>query len=129
MLCLEAGKNVLCEKALTVNATQARKLFETAKAKGLFLMEAVWTRYFPLSIKVRELVTSGAIGKVHRVFADLSFAFAKGGREFDVPQRAQDDQPRSRRWRALGSGYLFFDLGFFKSCIIANHYREKRRQS
>jgi len=78
MLCLEAGKNVLCEKAFTVNAAQARKLVETAKAKNLFLMEAVWTRYFPLSIKIRELVKSGAIGKVHRVSADLSLAFDAG---------------------------------------------------
>ncbi|KAI2631926.1 NAD(P)-binding protein [Hypoxylon sp. NC1633] len=73
MLALEAGKHVLCEKAFTVNAAQARKLVETAKAKNLFLMEAVWTRYFPLSIKIRELVQSGAIGPVYRVIADNSF--------------------------------------------------------
>ncbi|KAI2468233.1 NAD(P)-binding protein [Annulohypoxylon bovei var. microspora] len=73
MLALEAGKNVLCEKALTVNAAQARKLVETAKAKNLFFMEAVWTRYFPLSIKIRELVSSGLIGPVYRVIADNSF--------------------------------------------------------
>ncbi|KAI1506547.1 hypothetical protein F5X99DRAFT_364622 [Biscogniauxia marginata] len=73
MLALEAGKNVLCEKAFTVNAAQARKLVETAKAKNLFLMEAVWTRYFPLSIKIRELVQSGLIGPVYRVIADNSF--------------------------------------------------------
>lgn len=73
MLCLEAGKHVLCEKAFTVNAAQAKKLVETAKAKNLFLMEAVWTRYFPLSIQVRKLITDGTIGSVHRVIADLSF--------------------------------------------------------
>ncbi|KAL2265659.1 hypothetical protein VTJ83DRAFT_6759 [Remersonia thermophila] len=72
MLALEAGKNVLCEKALTVNAAQARKLVETARAKNLFFMEAVWTRYFPLSVKVRELIKSGAIGPVYRTVADLS---------------------------------------------------------
>lgn len=73
MLCLEAGKHVLCEKAFTVNAAQAKKLVETAKAKKLFLMEAVWTRYFPLSIQIRNMITDGTIGKVHRVIADLSF--------------------------------------------------------
>ncbi|KAL2264133.1 hypothetical protein VTK26DRAFT_1654 [Humicola hyalothermophila] len=72
MLALEAGKNVLCEKALTVTASQARKLVETARAKNVFFMEAVWTRYFPLSIKVRELIASGAIGTVYRTVADLS---------------------------------------------------------
>nr|UMZ45329.1 hypothetical protein [Paramyrothecium sp.] len=73
MLALEAGQNVLCEKAFTVTAAQTRKLVETAKAKNLFLMEAVWTRYFPLSIKIRELITSGEIGTVYRTTADLSF--------------------------------------------------------
>lgn len=71
MLALEAGKNVLCEKALTVTASQSRKLIEAAKAKGVFFMEAVWTRYFPLSIKVRELVKEGAIGTVYRVIGKL----------------------------------------------------------
>ncbi|KAL7795166.1 hypothetical protein V8C37DRAFT_374713 [Trichoderma ceciliae] len=72
MLALEAGKHVLCEKAFTVNAAQARKLVETARAKNLFLMEAVWTRYFPLSIKIRELITAGEIGTVFRTIGDLS---------------------------------------------------------
>lgn len=72
MLCLEAGKNVLCEKALTVNAKQAKLLVEKAKEKNLFFMEAVWTRYFPLSIYVRELITSGKLGNIHRVLADNS---------------------------------------------------------
>ncbi|KAG9235005.1 putative Trans-1,2-dihydrobenzene-1,2-diol dehydrogenase [Amylocarpus encephaloides] len=72
MLCLEAGKNVLCEKAFTVNAEQTRRLVKKAKEKNLFLMEAVWTRYFPLSIKIREMITDGKIGEVLRVSADLS---------------------------------------------------------
>ncbi|KAL1793165.1 hypothetical protein ACET3X_008147 [Alternaria dauci] len=74
MLCLEAGKNVLCEKAFTVNAAQARKLAEVARSKNLFLMEAVWTRYFPLSIYVREQITSGRIGPITRVISDNSMA-------------------------------------------------------
>jgi len=44
-LCLEAGKNVLCEKAFTTNAPQLEELIKIAKQKNLFLMEAVWTRY------------------------------------------------------------------------------------
>lgn len=72
MLALEAGKNVLCEKALTVTAAQARKLVDTARAKGLFFMEAVWTRYFPISIQVRDLIKSGAIGNVYRTIGKSS---------------------------------------------------------
>ena len=74
MLCLEANKNVLCEKALTVNAAQAKALVAKAKEKGLFFMEAVWTRYFPLSIYVRDTITSGRLGSVQRVLADNSMA-------------------------------------------------------
>ena len=70
MLALQAGKNVLCEKALTVTASQAKKLVEVARAKNLFFMEAVWTRYFPLSIKIRELITSGEIGTVYRTIGE-----------------------------------------------------------
>ncbi|TQB68634.1 hypothetical protein MPDQ_003147 [Monascus purpureus] len=73
MLVLGSGKHVLCEKAFTVNATQAKILCETAKKKNLFLMEAVWTRYFPLSVQIRELIRKGEIGEVLRVVADNSF--------------------------------------------------------
>lgn len=73
MLALEAGKHVLCEKAFTVNAAQAKILCETAKKKNLFLMEAVWTRYFPLSVQVREAIKNGEVGEVLRVTADNSF--------------------------------------------------------
>lgn len=72
MLAFENNKPVLCEKALTVNAAQAKKLFEEAKKRNLFFMEAVWTRYFPLSIAVREKIRNGDIGEVLRVTADLS---------------------------------------------------------
>ena len=73
MLCLLNGKHVLCEKAFTVNAAQAKKLVETAKEKNLFLMEAVWTRFFPLSLQIRKMIEDGKLGSVHRVIADLSF--------------------------------------------------------
>ncbi|KAH7259816.1 hypothetical protein NW759_002731 [Fusarium solani] len=71
-LCLEAGKHVLCEKAFTVNAKQARILVEIAKEKGLLLMEAFWTRYFPLTNYVRETISSGKLGTIYRVFSDAS---------------------------------------------------------
>jgi predicted dehydrogenase len=64
---------VLCEKAFTTNAAQAKILVELAKKKNLFLMEAVWTRYFPLVKEVRAMVQEGKIGEVKRVFADLGF--------------------------------------------------------
>lgn len=73
MLCLLAGKHVLCEKAFTTNAEQTKKLIETAKEKKLFLMEAVWTRFFPMSVQIRKMIQGGELGDVHRVIADNSF--------------------------------------------------------
>ena len=69
---LNAGKHVVCEKPFTVNAEQTKILVKLAREKKLFLMEAVWTRFFPLSIAVREYVKRGQIGTVKRVIADLS---------------------------------------------------------
>jgi dihydrodiol dehydrogenase / D-xylose 1-dehydrogenase (NADP) len=74
MLALDAGKNVLCEKVLTVNAKQTSKLIDLARSKNLFLIEAVWTRYFPILVYVRDIITSGRIGTVQRLFADNSMA-------------------------------------------------------
>ncbi|KAK7210900.1 hypothetical protein V2G26_018078 [Clonostachys chloroleuca] len=72
MLALNAKKAVLCEKPLTVNAKQAKRLYEVAAEKKVFFMEAVWTRFFPLSVRVRELIQSGEIGDVNRVFVNNS---------------------------------------------------------
>jgi predicted dehydrogenase len=69
---LEAGKHVLCEKPMTVNAAQTAILVELARRKGLFLMEAVWTRFMPLVQEVTKMVQDGKLGTVWRVFADLS---------------------------------------------------------
>jgi len=73
MLCLLANKPVLCEKSFTTNAAQARALIATARSRNLFLMEAVWTRFFPLSLQIRSLISTGQLGAIHRVLADNSF--------------------------------------------------------
>jgi hypothetical protein len=72
MLALTNNKPVVCEKAITVNAAQARRLVEEAKKRKLFLMEAAWTRFFPLSHAIRDKIKNGEIGEVLRVSADLS---------------------------------------------------------
>ncbi|BFZ65360.1 hypothetical protein YB2330_006526 [Saitoella coloradoensis] len=75
LLALRSGKHVLCEKPFTVNAAQAAHLQRVAKQYNRFLMEAVWTRFFPVSIKMRELIADGEIGELRRVFAELSQDF------------------------------------------------------
>jgi predicted dehydrogenase len=71
MLCLKAGKAVLCEKPFTLNASETKVLIKTARASKLFLMEAMWMRYLPAIVKVRELLTQGAIGETRMVTADF----------------------------------------------------------
>jgi predicted dehydrogenase len=73
LLCLEAGKAVLCEKPFAINAAQTRAMVDKARAKGLFLMEAMWTRYLPILVKVRELLADGMIGEVRMITADFGY--------------------------------------------------------
>lgn len=73
MLALEHGKPVLVEKAFTANAKQAEILIETARSKGIFITEAIWTRYMPLSHKIREIMESGIIGDPRIITATLCY--------------------------------------------------------
>ncbi|WP_343250432.1 Gfo/Idh/MocA family oxidoreductase [Diplocloster hominis] len=86
-LCLAHGRNILCEKAFTANAGQAREMIEMAKARGVLLMEAVWTRYFPQLHTLRELLDGGAIGKVESVEASLGNNL-RGWARLDEPELA-----------------------------------------
>ena len=73
-LCLDHGKHVLCEKAFTVNADQAREVLSMAEEKGLLLTEAIWTRYMPSRKMVKDLAESGVIGKVTSLTANLGYS-------------------------------------------------------
>ena len=72
-LCLEAGKAVLCEKPFCVNAAEAERVVGLARKKRLFIMEGMWTRFFPLMEEVRRLVSEGAIGEVRMLNVDFGF--------------------------------------------------------
>jgi predicted dehydrogenase len=99
LLCLRAGKHVLVEKPFAVTGAQAREMVHASNEHGRFLMEATWTRFFPLFQKVRELIVSGRIGSVVELRADFGHA---------VPV-----DPTSRLWNAdLGGGALL-DLGVY----------------
>lgn len=73
LLCLDAGKPVLCEKALTLDAATGRRLVEHARERGLFLAEAMWMRTNPAIREVQRLVAEGAIGEPGEVRAELGF--------------------------------------------------------
>lgn len=98
-LCIEAGKPVLCEKPFTLNAAEAQELVELARARGTFLMEAMWMYCHPAVRRIAELVREGAIGEIRTVQADFGLAGP-----FDAGHRLRDP--------ALGGGALL-DLGVY----------------
>lgn len=73
LMCFDAGKAVLCEKALTLNARDAAQLVDVARDRGIFFMEAMWMRCNPNIVKIQELVAAGVIGDVTAVGADFGF--------------------------------------------------------
>jgi predicted dehydrogenase len=99
LLALNAGKHVLCEKPFALSAAEATEMVAKARETGLFLMEAMWTRFLPALQKVRELVADGTIGELRMIQADFGFRteFNPAGRLFDP---------------ALGGGSLL-DVGVY----------------
>jgi predicted dehydrogenase len=70
LLAIDAGKHVLVEKAFTVNAAQAEQVMAAARAQGVFVMEAMWTRFLPHMVVLRDLLARGEIGEVVGLIAD-----------------------------------------------------------
>jgi predicted dehydrogenase len=73
IMCLQAGKHVLCEKAFTMNRRQALDVIALARSKKLFLMEAMWTRFLPAIAEAKRIIASGEIGTVRHIQSDLGF--------------------------------------------------------
>ncbi len=99
LLAFEAGKPVLCEKSLTLTAADAEELVAESRARGLFLMEAMWMRCLPMVRRLQQLVDTGAVGEVRQVRADLGF-------RVDRPSTDRLLDP------ALGGGALL-DMGVY----------------
>jgi predicted dehydrogenase len=99
IMMLRAGKHVLCEKPFALSAGQAQRMVDEARAQGLFLMEAIWSRFLPAYRVLVDAVGSGRIGEPMLVEADFGF------------RRPLD--PDDRLFRAdLGGGGLL-DLGIY----------------
>lgn len=99
LMCIDAGKAVLCEKPFTINAREAEVVIDRARRQKVFLMEAMWTRFFPIMVRLRELLAQQAIGELNMVQADFGF---RAGVE-----------PEGRLFsKALGGGGLL-DVGIY----------------
>lgn len=85
MKALGSGKAVLCEKPFAMTADEARKMIHFAAEKDLYLMEAMWTRFFPAIEEIIELVKSGAIGEIVSIESSFGFRseFAPGSRLYE----------------------------------------------
>ncbi|MFZ5988115.1 MAG: Gfo/Idh/MocA family protein [Bacillota bacterium] len=99
LLCLNHGKHVLCEKPFTINADQANSLVKAAREKKLFLMEAMWTRFFPCIVELNRILEEKQIGDVKMLRADFGIS-----REPDPTDRKINPD--------LGGGALL-DLGIY----------------
>jgi predicted dehydrogenase len=77
LLALRAGKPALVEKPFTMNAAEAQELVATARAEGLFLMEAMWTRFLPHIAQIRGLIAEEALGEIVTITADHGQWFPK----------------------------------------------------
>lgn len=105
LLCLEAGKAVLCEKPFTINAAETERVIQFARQQQVFLMEAMWTRFLPAVVQVRAWLANGMIGEPRLLLADFGF-------------RAEFD-PNSRLFApALGGGALL-DVGIYPLALAA----------
>lgn len=72
-LCLAHGKAILCEKAFTANARQAKEILAEAKEKGILVAEAIWTRYMPFLKNMQDVMNSGIIGDPYMLTANLGY--------------------------------------------------------
>lgn len=98
LLCLNAGKAVICEKPFALNAKEVEEMIQAAREKNVFLMEAMWTRYLPSINKAKEWLTQNKIGAIRMFEGDFGF---KSETEEDI-----------RFNRELGGGALL-DVGIY----------------
>lgn len=105
LMCLQAGRHVLCEKPFTMNRLEAAEVVALARSKQLFLMEAMWTRFLPAALEARRIIASGELGRVHQIQADFGFVASVG------PQHRLLN-------RELGGGALL-DIGVYPLSLAA----------
>jgi dihydrodiol dehydrogenase / D-xylose 1-dehydrogenase (NADP) len=103
-LCIEAGKAVLCEKPFTVNYQDAKELAELAISKDVFLMEAMWTKFLPVTRIVKQWIDNKVIGELK--YMNVNFGFRM---EFD---------PKSRLYDPMLGGGALLDVGVYPIAYV-----------
>ncbi len=113
--CLQRGIPVICEKPLGLNLAEVTEMVEVARAEKVYLMEALWTRFLPSTLKLKELIDGGVIGDVESIRSD--FGFRAKDLHTALPSStapaAAPDLSRNRILNpALGGGALL-DIGIY----------------
>jgi len=108
MMCLEAGKSVLCEKPFASNLAQVAQMIEKAKEKNVFLMEALWSRFLPTMIQLKTEVENGSIGKPMLLQCDFGFISP-----FDPNSRLYDPKLGGGSIPDIGIYPIFLSLYLF----------------
>lgn len=111
ILCLENKKAVICEKPFGVSQDEVEEMIQAAKDNGVFLMEAMWTRFFPIIKKVKELVEDGLIGQVKMIQGDFGFESDTGYEDI-------------RFNKDLGGGSIF-DVGIYPISLSSMIYQKQ----
>jgi predicted dehydrogenase len=104
LLCLKHKKAVLCEKAFAINLWQAQEMVNMSREKGVFLMEALWSKFLPQYQKLRELIDTGELGDIRNVLVNFGFI-----PQPPIPSRLYDP--------SLGGGSLL-DIGIYNVFLV-----------
>jgi predicted dehydrogenase len=112
LLCLENGKAVLCEKAFAMTGDEAATMARVAREKNLFLMEAMWTRFLPLYVRLRQMLhDEKVLGEIQFMQADFGFAA-----KFD---------PKSRLFAPELGGGALLDVGIYVASLASFVFRDQ----
>lgn len=112
--CLEAGKHVICEKPMTQTASQAQEMITLAREKQLFLMEGMWSRFLPKSLRVRRWIQEGRIGELHLMQANIGW-------------KADKTYNKRLFYPELGGGSLY-DIGIYPMELLPYYADQKITQ-
>jgi predicted dehydrogenase len=103
LMCLDAGKHVLCEKPFTMNRREAEEVVALARRKNRFVMEAMWTCFLPGMAEVKRIIASGEIGRVRQIQSDFGFVGDVG--------------PEHRLYNPELGGGALLDIGIYPLAI------------
>lgn len=108
LLCMRNGKHVICEKPMALNDAEVEEMIACARENGVFCMEAMWTRFMPAAVRVKELVDAGAIGQILHATANFSY-------------RTKGLPPEHRLVNPSLAGGSLLDVGVYALSAVTQH--------